>query len=501
MISFMEKSTNSIETPGHRLLSPLTLTASLGMSFLWVSLYCMIMRNSFMDVEIDILWYHLFMRMALLLGAFISCAILAHNSDLLANERGHRILTGGTFVFSAVAAVSSFTAHTFNVTLPLFFDVVALGVAGAGLAALLFLWLDILAGLDKDQAAASLGFSAIIGAGLYLISNLLPYPFNVIALALLPILSVGMHLIVEEDPGYLAPAYISNEDSANRAKLSPSFKLITLSYGIVFGLGIGSISQLEGSLSLFVGSATFLFLGSLFALFYVKHASNHVDTSESRLLFPLLAAALIPMSFLEGSAYIACNLFILACSIFYTLVSINAVLEVAKSHKASHMKLIAGHQAALFFGCFIGHAAGLAATITGIANYSMLSKFALGLVVVLAAFVTFAPLRTVHQPEEKKEKVKEEAEPQPGRWHQRCERVAQEAGLSARETEVFMLLAKGRGVEHIQNKLYISGHTVKTHTYNIYRKMGINSREELLDAIEAVDLFDGTHTNEETHAS
>ncbi len=50
-----------------------------------------------------------------------------------------------------------------------------------------------------------------------------------------------------------------------------------------------------------------------------------------------------------------------------------------------------------------------------------------------------------------------------------------------------MLLAKGRGIEHIQNKLFISSHTVKTHTYNIYRKMGINSREELLDATEAAE--------------
>ena len=47
-----------------------------------------------------------------------------------------------------------------------------------------------------------------------------------------------------------------------------------------------------------------------------------------------------------------------------------------------------------------------------------------------------------------------------------------------------MLRAKGRGVEHIHNKLSISGHTVRTHVYNIYRKMGINSREELLDAVE-----------------
>ena len=40
------------------------------------------------------------------------------------------------------------------------------------------------------------------------------------------------------------------------------------------------------------------------------------------------------------------------------------------------------------------------------------------------------------------------------------------------------------GAEHIQNKLGISGHTVKTHTYNICHKMGIGSREELLDAVE-----------------
>ena len=55
---------------------------------------------------------------------------------------------------------------------------------------------------------------------------------------------------------------------------------------------------------------------------------------------------------------------------------------------------------------------------------------------------------------------------------------------------MFVLLAKGRGTAYIQDKLYISPHTVKSHTYNIYTKMGINSREELLDAIEAANPDD-----------
>lgn len=80
-----------------------------------------------------------------------------------------------------------------------------------------------------------------------------------------------------------------------------------------------------------------------------------------------------------------------------------------------------------------------------------------------------------------------------GRWKMRCEAVARQYGLSARETEVFMLLAKGRGIEHIQGKLCISGHTVKSHIYNIYRKMGIGSREELLDAVENAQREDAAH--------
>ncbi len=57
--------------------------------------------------------------------------------------------------------------------------------------------------------------------------------------------------------------------------------------------------------------------------------------------------------------------------------------------------------------------------------------------------------------------------------------------LTPREVDVFELLAKGRNAEYIQNSLVISNHTVKTHIYNIYRKMDIHSLQELLDIIDS----------------
>lgn len=50
------------------------------------------------------------------------------------------------------------------------------------------------------------------------------------------------------------------------------------------------------------------------------------------------------------------------------------------------------------------------------------------------------------------------------------------ADLSAREKEVLALLATGASNEAIATALFISKHTVRTHLYNIYRKIKVNNR-------------------------
>ena len=65
-----------------------------------------------------------------------------------------------------------------------------------------------------------------------------------------------------------------------------------------------------------------------------------------------------------------------------------------------------------------------------------------------------------------------------------CQNVAKQFKLSPRETEVLGILVKGRNAKYISEKLFISESTAKTHISNVYRKTGVHSQQELLDAIE-----------------
>ncbi len=63
--------------------------------------------------------------------------------------------------------------------------------------------------------------------------------------------------------------------------------------------------------------------------------------------------------------------------------------------------------------------------------------------------------------------------------------IADEFGLSPRETEVFVLLARGRSLPIIKNELSIATGTAQTHIRHIYEKLGIHTRQELFDLIES----------------
>lgn len=59
--------------------------------------------------------------------------------------------------------------------------------------------------------------------------------------------------------------------------------------------------------------------------------------------------------------------------------------------------------------------------------------------------------------------------------------IARAAGLTPREIEVTMLLLEGRSLRVVQEELFISEGTARTHTKRIYAKLGVHSKQELID--------------------
>lgn len=82
----------------------------------------------------------------------------------------------------------------------------------------------------------------------------------------------------------------------------------------------------------------------------------------------------------------------------------------------------------------------------------------------------------------------DDAQRRKGRFRAKCEAVANTYLLSRREIEVMFYLAKGHNSTYIQEKLFISEGTAKTHIRHIYRKLDIHNQQELIRMVENAEV-------------
>ncbi len=69
-------------------------------------------------------------------------------------------------------------------------------------------------------------------------------------------------------------------------------------------------------------------------------------------------------------------------------------------------------------------------------------------------------------------------------WTAPCELLADEHALTPRETEVLIQLAQGRDLAFMENKFVLSRNTVKMHVRNVYAKLGVYSKQEVIDLVD-----------------
>ena len=81
-------------------------------------------------------------------------------------------------------------------------------------------------------------------------------------------------------------------------------------------------------------------------------------------------------------------------------------------------------------------------------------------------------------------------------WDEAFDMFAQRYALSDREAQIVREFAAGRSARYLAEWYMLSEHTVKTHLRRAYTKIGVHSRQELIDAIEEMRAESFKNTRE-----
>lgn len=361
----------------------------------------------------------------------------------------------------------------------------------------------------------------VIGVVMYLVlTHWVPSPFSGIIAATLPVIASLLLWGFTPIPYYRRQEIpIFHPLPIHRLSFAVRFGIPTL----IFGFSIGAIRQIcvsgilpinDVTSQLVIGAAACVGVGAILATVTLSKNESHWDVIF-RCLVPVIAVALLFMPQLT-SDYIQVASFFMVCGYicFETLMWV-FFGDIAQEFRLSPIFVFGLGRGLMEIGTIVG--AGLAGfpastniLMLGTSGSALILLFSLVVAYVLLprereiraivdpnhiiATPGYHALKTQLDENERKAEIAEagddgvaeidEKSRAKGRFHARCEGIADRYMLSRRETEVMFLLAKGHNAAFIQDKLCISKSTAKTHINHIYRKLDIHTQQELLNMVE-----------------
>lgn len=154
--------------------------------------------------------------------------------------------------------------------------------------------------------------------------------------------------------------------------------------------------------------------------------------------------------------------------------------------------------AAMFTGMAAGILAGSVMHAQVFADASQMSVLALACIVslvvtsfmvlpesVLSQITARTPIRQTARSEAKTPEISATPPQQPETTlEDACAQVATDGGLTPRESEILVFLARGRTISIIARDLQIAKGTARTHAERIYRKLDVHKQQEIIDMVE-----------------
>ncbi|NTW28447.1 MAG: helix-turn-helix transcriptional regulator [Coriobacteriia bacterium] len=367
--------------------------------------------------------------------------------------------------------------------------------AGVSAGILMLLWGNIWSTLDGDQAdnrtsAIILAVSALFVPVLCLFLVFAPKGIALVAGYALYVASTVLFVICSSR--LPTPTQIDAETSLRRLKLYSRSRFTPITAGVALGIVLGISVGTFGSEDSFVLLLVAIAFGSIAAgAVLVMHKQVPKISSVERITFPVLGAGLLLLPFVSGGGRWLVVLVILADLIAYLIFHWNVLVALSYRYHVLPIYHFAQGEVSPLGGLAAGW--GVETILAGLGIPSSGSILATSLILVFVlivepAFVPYTSDKTVELTDRSDRPKKTLTDESGGYWRKRCARVSEDHGLTPRENEVFVLLARGRNTEVISRELFISTHTVKTHVYRIYRKLNVGTQQELINTVEHTRL-------------
>ena len=368
------------------------------------------------------------------IGAFLAMALFARRISALSAHR---------FAVSASVAVTACgTALIGLVLVPQGSPatiVWAVAVATAVGGAVLFcLWAEVFCQMGTTSMVVYGGGSCIVAFLVYCLVSTMMQPYAIVATSLLPVCSLAC--------AQASFALLPREASHGAASYPVPWKLIVL-------MGIAGL--MSGAAGALLGDAS-----NLAALAIMP-------------LAPLGLAAAV--SFLVKLAYV-----------WFTVFAVALLANLAYRFDVPSLRLFALARACSEGGIFLGVLVreGVARSQVGLDATTLSLGAFIGLLLLGVCVGIWRSERAVNADWgaagieiESGERVVSPRE----RLIARCGQLAQEYGLTAREAEVLTLIAQRKTRAEMEQELFLSQNTVKTHVRHVYAKLGVHSKADVYD--------------------
>lgn len=385
---------------------------------------------------------------------------------------------------------------------------------GIGSALLLLFWGTAFARHESATIIVNTAIAIVVAVAIYsIVLHQIPHPFAGVVVALLPVFALPFIWKLTPLP-YKKRHEVPVFNPLQVKKGWFAFRLMVPVF--IFGFAIGSLretsiqsvlpaTQTTDQLLMLIASgiATVFILITVFAIGKTERWSLLF-----RALIPFIAIAVLflPLSG-TGNLEFADLILLVAYMCFEALMWI-FFGELSQNFRLSPILVYGIGRGSLAIGAIIGSSMALSTTIPHMLPY--FGESGVVMVILLAMVVAYALLprekdvqelvvtsqfegestlvdtanKTEKLPVEPVEQPKQVETMKPGKFTLRCDAVSDRYLLSRRESEVLFFLAKGHNSAYIQEKLFISEGTAKTHIRHIYKKLDIHTQQDLMRIVD-----------------